>query len=90
MPPFAEMHAESQRLEGEFRSFHNRLITHSEEVAFYGGSEREKQIVNESFKKITKLSNRQYFLSSIMGVLDTYLVKYGASMVAYSMMIPAG
>ena len=89
MPPFAEMTRDSQKLEGEFRSHHHRLIAHSEEIAFYGGSEREKDIVNNSFKSIIRLSNKQFTLQGLMSVLDTYLVKYGASMVAYSMMIPA-
>jgi ATP-binding cassette subfamily D (ALD) protein 3 len=90
MPPFAEMTRESQRLEGEFRSHHHRLIAHSEEIAFYGGADREKEIVNDSYRSIIRLSNRQFTLQGLMSVLDTYLVKYGASMVAYTMMIPAG
>ncbi len=90
MPPFAQLTSETQRLEGEFRSYHTRLITHSEEIAFYGGSQREKEIVNDSFQSIVKISNRHFLLQLWMGMLDTYLVKYAASMTAYSMMIPAG
>eukprot|EP01116_Phalansterium_solitarium_P008385 TRINITY_DN2223_c0_g1_i1.p2 TRINITY_DN2223_c0_g1~~TRINITY_DN2223_c0_g1_i1.p2 ORF type:complete len:430 (-),score=198.35 TRINITY_DN2223_c0_g1_i1:127-1416(-) len=89
MPPFARMTAEGAKLEGEFRSHHMRVIQRAEEIAFYGGSEREKQIVTGSFNNIVKLSNKQYFLQLLMGVLDSYLVKYGASMVAYTMLIPA-
>jgi len=35
------------------------------------------------------LDYKQYLLQGMMGVLDGYLVKYGSSMVAYSMLIPA-
>jgi ATP-binding cassette, subfamily D (ALD), member 3 len=89
MPPFARYHREAQQLEGSFRSHHTRLITHAEEIAFYGGSEREREIVDESFNGIRKLNNKQYFLQLLMGMLDGYVVKYGASMVAYSMLMPA-
>ena len=44
-----------QRLEGEFRSHHARLITYAEEIAFYGGAEREKEIVDESFSYVEQL-----------------------------------
>jgi ATP-binding cassette subfamily D (ALD) protein 3 len=90
MPPFAKYTAETQRLEADFRSHHHRLIAHSEEIAFYGGSQREKEIVNESFKSVVRISNRHFWLQALMGILDSYLVKYAASMTAYSMMIPAG
>jgi len=89
MPPFAKMTAEQQQLEGVFRSHHSRIINHSEEIAFYKGSERESEIITESFENIKKNSNKQYFLQTAMGMLDSYTVKYGATMVAYSMLIPA-
>ena len=31
---------QEQQLEGSFRYVHSRLVTHSEEVAFYGGEVR--------------------------------------------------
>ena len=52
MPPFAKMTAEQQQLEGVFRSHHNRILNHSEEIAFYKGSERENEIIDESFSNI--------------------------------------
>eukprot|EP01114_Cavostelium_apophysatum_P017844 TRINITY_DN5390_c0_g1_i3.p1 TRINITY_DN5390_c0_g1~~TRINITY_DN5390_c0_g1_i3.p1 ORF type:complete len:519 (+),score=144.67 TRINITY_DN5390_c0_g1_i3:130-1686(+) len=89
MPPFAQIHAEAQKLEGEFRTHHTRVITHSEEIAFYGGSNREKTILNNAYKTTARLANKHYYLQLLMSMLDSYLVKYGASMVAYSMLIPA-
>jgi len=89
MPPFAKLHADAQKLEGDFRTNHTRITSHAEEIAFYGGSEREKQIANASYSNIVKLADKHYFLQLVMGIFDSYLVKYGASMVAYSMLIPA-
>jgi ATP-binding cassette subfamily D (ALD) protein 3 len=61
------------------------VTAHSEEIAFYGGGQTEKNILNRSFFSILKLSKLHHTLQFFMGILDSYLVKYGASMVAYSM-----
>eukprot|EP01094_Clydonella_sp_ATCC50884_P023241 TRINITY_DN5522_c0_g2_i2.p1 TRINITY_DN5522_c0_g2~~TRINITY_DN5522_c0_g2_i2.p1 ORF type:complete len:658 (+),score=221.80 TRINITY_DN5522_c0_g2_i2:128-2101(+) len=89
MPPFSKYAREHQRLEGEFRGHHSRLITYAEEIAFYGGAEREKEIVDESFANIYNLYRKENILKCLMGILDGYVVKYGGSMVAYSMLMPA-
>ena len=39
-PPFSEYIARTQKLEGDFRRMHSRLITHAEEVAFLDGATR--------------------------------------------------
>eukprot|EP01096_Ripella_sp_DP13-Kostka_P015549 TRINITY_DN7348_c0_g1_i1.p1 TRINITY_DN7348_c0_g1~~TRINITY_DN7348_c0_g1_i1.p1 ORF type:complete len:727 (+),score=355.64 TRINITY_DN7348_c0_g1_i1:147-2327(+) len=89
MPSFAKITAETSRREGELRSNHHRLINYAEEIAFYGGAEREKEIVEQSFKSVSENLNYTYTLRFLMNMLNNYLVKYGASMVAYSMMMPA-
>jgi ATP-binding cassette subfamily D (ALD) protein 3 len=40
-PPFGKLTAIEQKLEGEYRSKHNDLINHSEEIAFYAGASWE-------------------------------------------------
>ena len=89
MPPYSQFSADTQRKEGEFRSHHHRVIAHNEEIAFYGGGEREKEILNESFSSLRQLFNKIFSYQMGMGIVDQYLVKYGATMVAYSMMMPA-
>ncbi len=37
-PPFGKMMAKLQNLEGEYRSHHFDVLSHSEEIAFYNGS----------------------------------------------------
>jgi len=39
-PSFGKLTAEAQRLEGQFRYCHNRLITYAEVISFYGVYER--------------------------------------------------
>src|SRR5690606_2519798 len=48
-PPFGKYTAQEQKLEGDFRFHHARIITHAEEIAFYGGHERERGVINSSF-----------------------------------------
>ncbi|RHZ61634.1 hypothetical protein Glove_346g28 [Diversispora epigaea] len=82
-PPFGKYTAIEQKLEGDFRFTHSRIITHSEEIAFYGGSERELDVVNGSFDKIVKHVKKIYSLRFINGIFDSVLVKYCATMTAY-------
>ncbi|KAJ3088108.1 ATP-binding cassette sub- D member 3, partial [Quaeritorhiza haematococci] len=82
-PPFGKYTAQEQKLEGEFRFTHSRIITHSEEIAFYGGSQREKELANSSFDRIYRHVERVYRLHFANGIFDSILVKYMATMTAY-------
>ncbi|KAJ1977243.1 hypothetical protein H4R35_002378 [Dimargaris xerosporica] len=82
-PPFGKYTAVEQGLEGQFRYNHSRIITHSEEIAFYGGGQRERELVNKSFQRIVDHIRRVYKMRFLNGVFDSVLVKYGATMLAY-------
>ncbi|KAI7859139.1 ABC transporter transmembrane region 2-domain-containing protein [Circinella umbellata] len=82
-PPFGRYTAVEQKLEGDFRFTHSRIITHSEEIAFYGGGEREKEVVNNTFQKIVNHVRKVYTLRFLNGIFDSVLVKYCATMTAY-------
>ncbi|KAG0265862.1 ATP-binding cassette sub- D member 3 [Actinomortierella ambigua] len=82
-PPFGKYTAQEQKLEGDFRFNHSRIIAHSEEIAFYNGAEREKQGVNNSFDKIVRHVRKVYTLRFANGIFDSVLVKYCATMTAY-------
>lgn len=82
-PPFGKYVAIEQGLEGDFRYSHSRVITHAEEIAFYGGADREKLIVNEAFDKIARHLNKVFLLRFGNGIVDSVVVKYCATMLAY-------
>ncbi|KAF9951417.1 ATP-binding cassette sub- D member 3 [Mortierella alpina] len=82
-PPFGKYTAVEQKLEGDFRFAHSRIIAHSEEIAFYNGAEREKEGVNSSFDKIARHVRKVYTMRFANGILDSVLVKYCATMTAY-------
>lgn len=53
------MTVKEQRLEGEYRYINSRLITNSEEVAFYQGNNREKLTLLASFHKLVSVQITQ-------------------------------
>ncbi|MPC33602.1 ATP-binding cassette sub-family D member 3 [Portunus trituberculatus] len=50
--PISRLTVTEQRLEGDFRYVNSRLITNSEEVAFYQGNKREKKNIDTSFMRL--------------------------------------
>ena len=66
-PPFGKLRATEAKLEGEYRFAHSRIITNAEEIAFYGGEETEKKVVDSRYLALVKHTNRWaffFFLSS--------------------------
>ncbi|KAJ1340068.1 hypothetical protein BSLG_005392 [Batrachochytrium salamandrivorans] len=59
-PPFGRMVAEEQRLEGEFRFIHSRLIENAEEIALYSGDKAERQLLDLSYNGLLRHVNRIY------------------------------
>jgi len=60
------------------------LLNHSEEIAFYNGSDWEKSRINTKFHEL--INHVKYVLHKkfLMGIFDSMLVKYGAFMVGYT------
>ncbi|RQM15891.1 hypothetical protein KXD40_009400 [Peronospora effusa] len=75
-----------QQMEGNFRFMNSRLITHSEEIAFYNGNVREKRILDQSFNRLIDLlrSSQQFRFS--MSVIDNVVAKYLATVVGYAVL----
>lgn len=82
-PPFGELAANEQRLEGEFRNHHSRLITHSEEIAFFRGGGREQLFINQAFDNLVTHLKRVFSARWRNGFIDSILVKYVATIVGY-------
>ncbi|XP_057530328.1 ABC transporter D family member 1-like [Amaranthus tricolor] len=74
-PEFGDLASQQQTLEGTFRFMHERLRTHAESVAFFGGGAREKAMVEAKFEK---LLNHSLFLVKkkwLYGILDDFVTK---------------
>jgi ATP-binding cassette subfamily D (ALD) protein 3 len=85
-PAFGKLTAIEQKLEGEYRTKHNDLLGHSEEVAFYNGANWEKLKINQKFLDLYKHILYILYRRFLMGIYDSMLVKYGAFVVGYAIL----
>jgi len=76
LPPFGELAATEQHLEGKFRGAHSDLIANCEQVAFSGGERPELQVLNMHFRKLLNHCNKSLNLAFKSEVLRQYLNKY--------------
>lgn len=87
--PAGRMTVTEQKLEGEFRYINSRLISNSEEIAFYQGNQREKLTVLAAFDKLTRHLRKFLEFRVAIGVLDNIIGKYIATVVGfYAVSIP--
>ncbi|KAH8421347.1 hypothetical protein KR009_002422 [Drosophila setifemur] len=87
--PTGRLTVEEQKLEGEFRYVNSRLITNSEEVAFYQGNVREKLTLLASYSKLRAHLRKFLEFRVSMGIIDNIIGKYFASIVGfYAVSIP--
>eukprot|EP01137_Pigoraptor_chileana_P007976 Opistho-2@54249 len=81
--PTGRYTVQEQRLEGEFRFVNSRLITNSEEIAFYNGNERERLVINQSFARLVRLLRTAMQFRFTMGCVDSIIAKYFATVVGF-------
>jgi ATP-binding cassette subfamily D (ALD) protein 3 len=81
--PIGKFTVNEQRLEGEFRFVNSRLITHSEEVAFYGGNEKERSVISKSFRGLVNHLRYSIQFRALLGIVESIIAKYCASCVGY-------
>ncbi|XP_057541613.1 ABC transporter D family member 1-like isoform X1 [Amaranthus tricolor] len=74
-PEFGELASQQQTLEGTFRFMHERLRTHAESVAFFGGGAREKAMVEAKFEKLLNHSLLLMKKKWLYGILDDFVTK---------------
>nr|XP_046211404.1 ATP-binding cassette sub-family D member 3-like [Oncorhynchus gorbuscha] len=81
--PIGKMTVTEQRYEGEYRYVNSRLITNSEEIAFYNGNMREKQTIHSTFKKLVDHLHKFIFFRFSMGFVDSLKSQNIATVVGY-------
>jgi ATP-binding cassette subfamily D (ALD) protein 3 len=83
MPNLGKLVARESELEGYYRTAHNRVITNSEEIAFYNGASKEKTIINNALHQIYEHVSFHRYVRALIGVFDQLLIKYYASIAGY-------
>eukprot|EP00052_Salpingoeca_macrocollata_P009016 m.71102 g.71102 ORF g.71102 m.71102 type:complete len:667 (-) comp16886_c0_seq2:33-2033(-) len=81
--PLARFTVGEQVLEGEFRHVNARLITNSEEVAFFDGNKHEAQIIDSTFGRLVAHLRSAMRFRFGMGMIDSIVAKYCATVVGY-------
>lgn len=84
-PPFGRLVKEQAELEGNYRFVHSRLITNSEEIAFYGGDQVERGILQASYTSLVKHMNYIFGKRVPYNMLEGFLLKYLWSTAGYAM-----
>ncbi|XP_014508756.1 ABC transporter D family member 1 [Vigna radiata var. radiata] len=74
-PEFGDLISQEQQLEGTFRFMHERLCTHAESVAFFGGGSREKAMVESRFRELLTHSKLLLKRKWLFGILDDFITK---------------
>ncbi|GAV87165.1 ABC_tran domain-containing protein/ABC_membrane_2 domain-containing protein [Cephalotus follicularis] len=74
-PDFGELTSREQLLEGTFRFMHERLRTHAESVAFFGGGAREKAMVESRFRELLDHSLLLLKKKWLFGIFDDFVTK---------------
>lgn len=74
-PDFGDLASREQELEGTFRFMHERLRTHAESVAFFGGGAREKEMVESRFRELLYHSSLLLKKKWLFGILDDFITK---------------
>ncbi|KAK3043008.1 hypothetical protein RJ639_000985, partial [Escallonia herrerae] len=74
-PDFGDLASRQQQLEGTFRFMHERLRTHAESVAFFGGGAREKAMVESRFRELLDHSTSLLKKKWLYGIMDDFVTK---------------
>ena len=81
--PIGKLTVAEQRFEGEYRYVNSRLITNSEEIAFYNGNHKEKATVIASFNRLFHHLYKFIRFRFRMGLVDDIIAKYNATTFGY-------
>eukprot|EP01097_Dermamoeba_algensis_P006322 TRINITY_DN3955_c0_g1_i1.p1 TRINITY_DN3955_c0_g1~~TRINITY_DN3955_c0_g1_i1.p1 ORF type:complete len:688 (+),score=132.04 TRINITY_DN3955_c0_g1_i1:38-2065(+) len=81
--PMGRHTVHEQKLEGDYRHVLSRLITNSEEIAFYQGNQKEKSVIADTFHTLVRQVRTSMQFRFMMGILDHMGTKYFATVVGF-------
>ena len=74
-PPFGTYTAQEAALSGALRHSHSRLMEAAEEVAFFGGEDTEKMLIDRDYFGLVKHINRVLRIRLWHGVVEEGIIK---------------
>ncbi|KAJ7076083.1 ABC transporter transmembrane region 2-domain-containing protein [Mycena belliarum] len=84
-PAFGRLAAVEARLEGEYRAGMGRIGRESEEIAFYDGGARERDILSTAYLRLIKHVNSIYKIRIAYEWTEDYVIKYLWSAAGYGL-----
>ncbi len=75
-PPFGKYTAEEAALSGQLRHSHSRLSEFAEEIAFFGGEETEKMLIERDYFGLVKHINRVLRIRVWHGIMEEGIIKF--------------
>ncbi|KAF9003251.1 ABC transporter transmembrane region 2-domain-containing protein [Cyathus striatus] len=84
-PAFGRLAAVEARLEGEYRRGMGRVGRDGEEVAFYDGGARERDILTKAYMRLIKHVNSIYKIRIAYEWTEDYVIKYLWSAAGYAL-----
>ncbi|KAJ7236266.1 ABC transporter transmembrane region 2-domain-containing protein [Mycena haematopus] len=84
-PAFGRLAAIEARLEGEYRAGMGRIGREGEEIAFYDGGARERDILNSAYLRLIKHVNSIYKIRIAYEWTEDYVIKYLWSAAGYGL-----
>ncbi|KAJ7039847.1 ABC transporter transmembrane region 2-domain-containing protein [Mycena alexandri] len=84
-PAFGRLAAVEARLEGEYRAGMGRIGREGEEIAFYDGGARERDILSSAYLKLIKHVNSIYRIRIAYEWTEDYVIKYLWSAAGYGL-----
>ncbi|KAF8631385.1 hypothetical protein AX15_002416 [Amanita polypyramis BW_CC] len=84
-PAFGRLAAVEARLEGEYRAGMGRIGREAEEIAFYNGGLREKNILTQAYLKLIRHVNSIYKIRIAYEWTEDYVIKYLWSAAGYGL-----
>ncbi|KAG1852253.1 ABC transporter transmembrane region 2-domain-containing protein [Suillus subalutaceus] len=84
-PAFGRLAAVEARLEGEYRAGVGRIGRESEEVAFYDGGARERDILTRAYLRLIKHVNSIYKIRIAYEWTEDFVIKYLWSAAGYGL-----
>ena len=75
-PPFGTYTALSAQLSGSLRHTHSRLAEFAEEIAFIGGEQNEKMLVERDYATVIKHENQVLSRRWLFGCIEEGIIKW--------------
>jgi len=85
IPNFRQLQKNEYALEGRFRFIHNRIIEHTESIAFFGGDEVEHEVADGRWNKVAEHIRNAQVETLRFNIFNNFTIKQTPDIVAFAL-----